>query len=83
MISNYTLGNSDAPRTLCITRTFPKMRDSEAYRSGKFVDALMEPGAEITSLFTLTMSAGISNGRRFGSDSKTTDARTKGLSRFS
>jgi Glycosyl transferase 4-like domain len=42
--------NPDAPRILCISPYFAPMRDSEAFCSTKFVNALTDRGAQITTI---------------------------------
>lgn len=48
MNADYNSWNSDAPRILCISSVFAPTRDSEAFCSTKFIEALSECGAQIT-----------------------------------
>ena len=48
MNSELNSWNADAPRIFCISPHFAPMRDSEAFCSAKFINALAESGAQIT-----------------------------------
>jgi glycosyltransferase involved in cell wall biosynthesis len=48
MTTDQNSWNSDAPRILCISPDFVPKRDSEAFCSTKFVNALAKCGAQIT-----------------------------------
>ena len=50
MKTGHNSWNPDAPRILCISPYFAPMRDSEAFCSTKFINALTERGAQITTI---------------------------------
>ena len=50
MRTGHNSWNPDAPRILCISPYFAPMRDSEAFCSTKFINALTERGAQITTI---------------------------------